>query len=64
MTCGLCATPREINRSELTVTVKEVPKQQKKMEMVLGLFSLEKKKLRGTQSSHQIGVELSSRKKM
>lgn len=59
MTCGLGATPREINRSELTVTVKEVPKQQKKMEMVLGLFSLEKKKLRGTQSSHQIGVELS-----
>ena len=46
------------------MTVKEVPKQQKKMEMVLGLFSLEKKKLRGTQSSHQIGVELSSRKKI
>ena len=33
------------------MTVKEVPKQQKKMQMVLGLFSLEKKKLRGTQSS-------------
>lgn len=64
MTCGLGATPREINRSELTVTVKEVPKLQKKMEMVLGLFSLEKKKLRGTQSSHQIGVELSFRKKI
>ena len=46
------------------MTVKEVPKQQKKMQMVLGLFSLEKKKLRGTQSSHQIGAELPSRKKI
>ena len=46
------------------MTVNEVPKQQRKMEMVLGLFTLEKKKLRGTQSSHQIGVELSSRKKI
>lgn len=62
MTCDLDATPQEINRSEFTVTVKEVPKQQKKMEIALGLFSLEKKKLRGTQSSQQIGVELSSRK--
>lgn len=62
MTCDLDATPQEINRSEFTVTVKEVPKQQKKMEIALGLFSLEKKKLRGTQSSQQVGVELSSRK--
>ena len=46
------------------MTVHKVPKLQRKMEMVLGLFTLEKKKLRGTQSSHQIGVELSSRKKI
>lgn len=64
MTHGLDATPQEINRNEFTMTVNKVPKQQRKMEMVLGLFTLEKKKLRGTQSSHQIGVELSSRKKI